>query len=444
VSNHEPDPDRVFNYDLFAVEVRTGVTRRLTRTKSAEYNPRWAPDGSRIVYQATKRELTSSETTLEDTHIWLIDADGSNRREIGGTIDKRQGAPAWAHDARSVYFTVQDRGAVRLFRLPLAGGQPELALGENGSVGAWSLSSGGAIACALATSTDLPQLFIRMGDSATRLTDLNSEVLSDKTIAPVESFHFPSSDGLNVEAFLTKPAVLVEARKYPMILMLHGGPHGQQGDTFNFKAQVYASHGFATLMVNYRGSTGYGQKFADAIFGDQNGGEARDALEAVDAALKRYSWIDPARLGIEGGSYGGQLTNWIITRTDRFKAAIPTAGIANLITLNYLSYYHDYLPVEFGGYPEKNGLLDEFWKRSPLRYVANVRTPVLFLHGENDNDVPIAEAEQFYIALHHVGVETVMVRYPREGHGLRETDHVIDSIDRSIRWYDRHFASPAR
>jgi dipeptidyl aminopeptidase/acylaminoacyl peptidase len=193
-------------------------------------------------------------------------------------------------------------------------------------------------------------------------------------------------------------------------------------------------------MVNYRGSTGYGQRFADAIFGDQNGGEAKDVLYGVEAALRRNAWIDPEQLGVQGGSYGGQLTNWLVTQTNRFAAAIPIAGISNLITQNYLSYYHDYLAVEFGGYPHQGKLMDVLWERSPLRYVANVRTPVLLVHGENDNDVPIAEAEQFFIALKDVGVETIMVRYPREGHGVRELGHQIDLIDRSIAWYEKYFS----
>jgi dipeptidyl aminopeptidase/acylaminoacyl peptidase len=195
-------------------------------------------------------------------------------------------------------------------------------------------------------------------------------------------------------------------------------------------------------MVNYRGSTGYGQKHADAIFGDQNGKEAKDVLAGVDAALTRYAFLDPERIGVEGGSYGGQLANWLVTQTTRFRAAVPAAGISNLVTQNYLSYYHDYLAVEFGGYPHEGMLMDTLWARSAIRYVNKVKTPVMFVHGENDNDVPIAEAEQFFIALKDVGVETVMVRYPREGHGIRETKHVADVVDRSIGWYERWFRSP--
>jgi dipeptidyl aminopeptidase/acylaminoacyl peptidase len=225
--------------------------------------------------------------------------------------------------------------------------------------------------------------------------------------------------------------------------MIHGGPHAGQGPAFNLKAQVYASKGWASLMVNYRGSTGYGQRFADAISKDQDGAEAKDVLAGVDAALVRYPWIDATRMGIEGVSYGGQLSNWIITQTDRFKAAIPLAGISNLVSFNYTAYYHDYLAVEFGGYPHERGVMDTLWERSPLRYVNKVKTPTLILHGENDNDVPISEAEQWYIALKDVGVDTVFVRYPREGHGLREPKHVVDGLDRSIAWYEQHFRGPA-
>jgi len=439
VSNHEPDPDRVFNYDIFAVKAADGALRRLTDTKNAEYRPAWSPDGKMIAYQGTRRTLTSSETTMEDTHLWLMNADGSQRHELDMGIDNRQGAPRWSSDGAALYFTVQERGAVRLYRVAVAGGQPQPAVRDRGTVGSWSIGKHNSLAYALSTESSPAELFLkRGGGAAVALTSLNHDFLAAKKIAEVESFTFRSLDGLEVEAFLTKSVDLKPGSKHPLIVMIHGGPHGQQGASFNSKAQVYAAHGYAALMVNYRGSTGYGQKLADAIFGDQNGREAQDVLAGVDAALNRYKWIDGNRMGIEGGSYGGQLTNWIITQTDRFKAAIPTAGISNLITQNYLSYYHDYLAVEFGSFPHKGGVMDKLWERSAIRYVDRVKTPTMFIHGENDNDVPIAEAEQFYIGLKDVGVETVMLRYPREGHGLRETSHVVDALDRSIAWYHRH------
>ncbi len=446
VSNREADPDRVFNYDVFTVNISRGSIRRLSDTKYAEYEPVYSPDGSAIALLATKRSRTSSETTMEDTHVWVMKADGGARREIGAPIDNRQGPPQWSGDGAWVYFPVEERGDVRLYRVPAAGGTPEAvapAPGERGSIGAWSVSKSGTVAFALTTPGSPAELYVREGAApARKLTSLNDTLAASRPAADVDAFTFKSGGGLDVEAFLTRPPGVTAASKHPMIVVVHGGPHGQQGPAFNLKAQAYAAKGWATLMVNYRGSTGYGQAFADAIFKDQNGAEAQDVLAGVDAALGRYPWIDPARLGLEGASYGGQLTNWIVTRTDRFKAAIPTAGIANLVSFNYTAYYHDYLAVEFGSYPHENGLMDVLWERSPLRYVSKVKTPVLILHGENDSDVPVSEAEQWYIALKDVGVETVMARYPREGHGLGEPRHQADALDRSIAWYERHFTPP--
>jgi dipeptidyl aminopeptidase/acylaminoacyl peptidase len=375
-----------------------------------------------------------------------MNGDGTNRVEAGGAVDNRQGEPQWSADGRSLYFGVQERGETHLYRITCSSGTArcpaERVVADRGSLGDWSLAARGTttqIAYAYATPAGPAELFLSSGGTATQATTLNKDLLSHRTIAAVEPFSFKSFDGMEIEAFLTKPIDPGSSPKHPMIVIMHGGPHGAQGSGFNAKAQIYASRGWASLMVNYRGSTGYGQKLADAIFGDQNGGEAKDVLAGVDAALARFAWLDANRMGLEGVSYGGQLANWIVTRTDRFKAAIPISSISNLITQNYLSYYHDYLAVEFGGFPHEKGISDKLWERSAIRYVDKVKTPTMLVHGENDNDVPIAEAEQFYIALKDVGVDTVMIRYPREGHGVRETGHTIDLIERSIAWYEKYF-----
>jgi dipeptidyl aminopeptidase/acylaminoacyl peptidase len=445
VSNREPDEDQFFNYDLFTLKVADKSIRRLTSTENAEYRPRWSPDGKTIAYQATKRGLTDLETTMEDTHVWAINADGTNRREIGRGIDNRQGAPEWTSDGRALMFTVQERGNTGLYRLPLScgAGTPtcpaERVVGERGSVGGFSTVKN-VIAYTLATPSDQAELYV----AGRKLTDLNAAVLGGKRLAEVESFTFISNDNkFEVEAFITKPAGATDAGKFPLIVNIHGGPHGQQGPAFNFKNQVYAARGWATLMVNFRGSTGYGQAFTDAVFADQNGNEGQDVLYGLSAAMRRYLWIDRDRLGVEGTSYGGQLSAWLITQVNVFKAAIPTAAIINLISYNYMTYYNQYEQMEWGVFPHQGNLMDTLLQRSAIRHVANAHTPTLLMHGENDNDVPIAEAEQFYIALRDVGTAAVMVRYPREGHGIRESKHVVDSIDRSIRWYEKHFPAAA-
>jgi dipeptidyl aminopeptidase/acylaminoacyl peptidase len=445
LSNREPNQDEFFNYDIFALSVADGSIRRLTATEYNEYEPLWSPDGKHIVYRGTKRGLTDRETTMEDTHVWMMNADGSDRREIGAVLDNRQGAPKWAPDGSAVYFTVQERGSNPLVRLPVRGGAPEYMVKDTGGVGGFSVGKDGTLAYTFTSPRDMSQLYVQSGSAAARkLTDLNAEVLAAKQIAEVESFTFVSNDNkFEVEAFLTKPVGMTSTSKHPLIVNIHGGPHGQNGPGFNFKNQVYAAHGWATLNVNFRGSTGYGQKFADAVFGDQNGNEGQDVLYGVSAAVRRFLWIDRERMGIEGVSYGGQLTDWLITQTNEFKAAIPIAGIANLVSYNYMTYYNQYEEMEFGQFLHQGNLMDVAWERSALKHVAAAHTPTMLMHGENDNDVPIAEAEQFFIALKDVGTEALFVRYPREGHGIRETKHVIDSTDRCIVWYEKHFPKPA-
>lgn len=439
VSNRDYDEDQFFNYDVFAVNVADKSMRRITATESAEYQPRWSPDGKSILMLATKRGLTDLETTMEDTHVWVMNAEGGERRELGSAINQRQLNAQWSADGKYVYFVILDRGNQRLMRLPFLGGFSERVANATGvgRVGDYSLSRDNTVAYTFTSAKDLGELYL--GEEQ-QLTHLNDDILNNVTLGESETFRFTSNDNrFDVEAILTKPAGMTATSKHPMIVVIHGGPHGQQGAQFSFKNQVYAGRGYAVLMVNYRGSTGYGQQFTDAVFGDQNGSEAQDVLYGVKAALRRYLWIDPNRLGVEGVSYGGQLTAWLITQTRMFKAAIPIAAIINLVSYNYTTYYNQYEQMEFGIFPHQGTLMDTLWQRSALRYVAQIATPTFIVHGENDNDVPISEAEQFYIALKDVGVEAVMARYPREGHGLREPKHNVDLIDRSIDWYEKHW-----
>lgn len=448
ISNRELDHDRNHNYDLYTVNVDDGLERRLTNLESMVYRARWSPDAERIAYQGTTRGLTSSETTMEDTHIWTIRADGSDRRHVGKAVDNRQGAPQWSQDGRRILFTVQERGNIALYSVSLDDEQVKPVIRKSGQIRSWSLGPDGMILYGFNSTSDVTQLFHYRDEeeSQRQITDLNRPLLNEREIAEVESFMFKSSDNLEVEAFLIKPVGLdpESDRGYPLIVSIKGGPHSQSGSNFSINSQIYAGQGYAVLKVNYRGSTGYGQTFTDAIFQDQNGGEARDVLYGMRAAIKRYSWLDPQRVGVEGGSYGGQLSKWLVTQTQEFAAAIPRAGISNLISFNYLGYYHDYLAVEYGGFPHESfpgrmNIMDELWHRSALRYVAHVKTPVMLVHGMNDFNVVREEAEQFYIALHDVGLEPVLVLYPREGHGIREVNHRVDLVERSIRWYEKHF-----
>lgn len=439
ISNHEPDPDRVHNYDIFAVRVADGHIRRVTDTKGSEYAPTWSSDGSAIAYLAGVRPLTTQESSAEDTHLWTIPAAGGTGRRLAGSLDRRVTSVAWSPGERVLYFTIQDRGSTSLHRVHADDSGLTPVVNEPGSVSGFSVGRAGTIGYAFTSVKAPAEVFVKRGDAPPQqVTRLNTDLLAARDVSIPEAIEFASFDGTPVQAFLTPPLSREPGRKYPLIVNIHGGPHGQQGPGFVHKSQVYAGEGYAVLMVNYRGSSGYGQKFSDGTINDQNGSEYKDIAAGLDYALEKIPYLDSERLGVEGGSYGGQLTNWAITQTTRFKSAVPSASISNLVSHAYLIWALDYPLVEWGGrHPWQENMAATLWERSALAHVAKVRTPTMFIHGELDQDVPIQEAEQMYAALKQVGVETVLVRYPREGHGLREPAHVVDAIARSLAWHGR-------
>jgi dipeptidyl aminopeptidase/acylaminoacyl peptidase len=444
VSNHEADPDRVHNYDIFAVNVSDGRVRPITTTPGSEYSPRWSPDGRSIAYVGGTRALTTRESNAEDTHVWVVPAGGGAGRALAPSLDRRASAVQWAPDSSSVYFIVEDHGSRSLYRVGVDGTALQAVVKDPGNVASFAAGTSGRLAYELASPKAPAEVFFRTGaEPARQMTRLN-EWLSGRDVSAVEPFEFASFDGTRVQGFVTPPASRESGRRTPAILMIHGGPHGQQGPAFNLPAQVYASQGYAVVMVNYRGSTGYGQKFSDGTINDQDGSEAKDVLAGLDDVLKTHMYIDSARLGIEGGSYGGQLTNWIITQTPRFKAAIASRSISNLVSLAYTHWTADYMQVEYQGYPWQRDIAARLWERSPIAHVANVKTPTMFIHGELDQDVNIVEAEQMYNALKQLGIETVFLRYPREGHGNREPGHIVDALTRSLDWYARLLNGKAR
>jgi dipeptidyl aminopeptidase/acylaminoacyl peptidase len=445
ISNREADPDRVHNYDVFAIRVSDGAVRRITETKGSEYAPAWSSDGSQIAYLAGVRPLTTQESSAEDPHVWVTAAAGGTARRLAGSLDRRATSVVWAPDEPVLYFTVQDRGSTVLYRVEATDQRLQALVPGPGGVTSASAGGSKTIAYSFQDPNGPAEVFVKVGAQAPRrLTTLNRELLAQRDVSPPQAFEFASFDGRRVQGFLTPPLRREAGRKYPLIVAIHGGPHGQQGPGFVHKSQVYAGAGYAVLMVNYRGSSGYGQTFSDGTINDQNGSEFKDVIAGLDHILKVTAYLDPDRVGVEGGSYGGQLTNWAITQTTRFKSAVPSASISNLVSHSYLIWAQDYPQVEWGGrHPWHGELAKELWERSPLAHVAKAKTPTMFIHGELDQDVPIQEAEQMYIALKQVGVEAVLVRYPREGHGVREPAHVVDVIVRSLAWHGK-FLGEAR
>jgi dipeptidyl aminopeptidase/acylaminoacyl peptidase len=457
LSNHEADPDANNNSDIFGVDVN-GQVRQITETRGCEYEPVWSPDGDSIAYTATRRDVTTIDSVAEDTHVWVMDASGSNRRELNADHDRRARNPRWL-DSRNVLFLAGDHGQTLLYRVAIDGGRTRLALEgpyfavpgvpesyprrplDPFQVSGYSIRSGTMPVIALTLSdpthpsevwlAGVPMLPTARAPFA-RLTSHNNAFT--RLVRP-EELGFKSFDGTSIQGWLMKPASFRDDRKYPLILSIHGGPHGMYGWAFNPTFQVFAAKGYAVLYLNPRGSSGYGQRFSDGTLNEWGGGDYRDLMAGVDEAMRKYSWIDGDRMGVTGGSYGGFMTNWMITQTSRFKAAVAVASLSNLISFYSTSLYQDLIHAEFGGFPWDN--YDALWQWSPLRYVKQIQTPTMFIHGEQDNDVHITQAEEMYMALKRRGVETVLVRYPREGHGLREPRHRVDALERTLAWFDR-------
>lgn len=479
LSNREPDPDATNNSDIFAVDL-SGQTRQITDTKGCEYDPVWSPDGRLIAYTATRREITTIDSVAEDAHLWVIPAAGGAGRELGGDQDRRVRDPRWSPDGRSIVYIAGDRGYTTLFKTNVDGGRVSrfslymldglvagafdnqelkqrtelnspLTLAQPFQITSFSFSNrsqtitrGGAVEVAfplvitMGNALRPSEVFVGLSSllPLRRLSAHNDSLMRSLRLVLPEEITFASSDGTQIQGWLIKPPACSSDRKCPLILSIHGGPHGMYGWSFNPTFQVYAARGYGVLYLNPRGSSGYGQKFSDGTINEWGGGDYRDLMAGVDEVIRKQSWVDADRLGVTGGSYGGFMTNWIITQTPRFRGAVAVASLSNLISFYSTSLYQDLIHAEFGGYPWDN--FDLLWQWSPLRYVRQVQTPTLFIHGENDNDVHITQAEEMYMALKRRGVETVLVRYPREGHGLREPKHRVDALERTINWFDRY------
>ena len=479
LSNHEPDPDANNNSDIFAVNLN-GETRQITLTKGCEYSPVWSPDGKSIAYTATSREVTTIDSVAEDAHLYVIPASGGAGKELATDQDRRVRNPKWSPDGRSIMYLASDRGYTTIFRTSTDGGRVSrfslfmldgqvAGAFDNGEskqrtessspqapaqpfqITSYSFSnrsqtinrgnvaeSAFPFVIAMNNALRPGELYGGLGSLVPlrRLSAHNDSFLRSIRIVPVEEFTFASFDGTQIQGWLIRPAGCSSDRKCPLILSIHGGPHGMYGWSFNPTFQVYAARGYGVLYLNPRGSSGYGQKFSDGTINEWGGGDYKDLMAGVDEALKRNTWIDSSRMGVTGGSYGGFMTNWIITQTPRFRGAVAVASLSNLISFYSTSLYQDLIHAEFGGFPWDN--FDQLWQWSPLRYVRQVQTPTLFIHGENDNDVHITQAEEMYMALKRLGVQTVLVRYPREGHGLREPKHRVDALERTVNWFDRY------
>ncbi|MBV9774009.1 MAG: S9 family peptidase [Gemmatimonadetes bacterium] len=429
ISNRSPDPDANYSDDLWIVDVDSGRETQLTRTVGTEFQPAWSPDGRSIAYLGNVRAQNTKDSSPEDTHLYLIPADGGAPRMLAPELDRRVAELVWDPGSRSLLAGAGDRGMSVLYRVPVDGGRAvPVVQGEFQARSVATDGRGRTLAFLRSDQTHPTEVWIAGADGrgARQLSHMQD----------ADSLWVQGADGTPVQGWLMKPADWQPGRRYPMVLYVHGGPHGMYGYTFTDAFQLLAARGYAVLFLNPRGSSGYGQHFTDGVVMNWGGGDYQDLMAGVDAALARNPWIDRERLGVVGSSYGGFMTNWIITQTPRFRGAVASASVSDLVSFYGTSLYSDLVETEFNGVPWKNYAM--LWQWSPLAHVEGVRTPTLFLHGESDHDVPITQAEEMYMALRKQGVDAEMARYPGEGHGIAGPQHRVDYLTRMIGWFDRY------
>jgi dipeptidyl aminopeptidase/acylaminoacyl peptidase len=431
--------------DLWTVTL-DGKTTRLTNDGYDHNSPAWSPDGRTL---AVRRELGLSAVIAAKqnhgapTDIATIAASGGAPKNITAEWDLLPGAPGWSPDGRYVYFSAGIGGSDHLVRVPSTGGTvAQVTTGERHLAGFSPSAQWTTMAYLGGDSAHPEELFVAGidGRGEKKLTTFNDAFVKDVEAVTAERILYPSKDGTQVEGWVLKPRGYDPARAWPLILAMHGGPHGAYGYDFSFEHQLFAANGYLVVYTNPRGSTNYGEKFLWATWGGWGNLDFEDVMAGVDYAKTKYN-VDDKRMGVTGYSYGGFLTNWVIGHTTRFAAAISGAGIANWISDYATSDIPRTKESEFFGPPWDPRAHEVLRKQSPIEYAANFKTPTLFVNGESDARVPIEEAEQMYLALRKQRVPARMVRYPDTYHGGWSPWNTVHRYHEELKWWQRYLGA---
>lgn len=446
VSNRSGNPDNNQSYDLWSINIETKVVTRLTGNFGTVFQPTCSPVGKTIAFLATTGAITTSDSPAEDTHLYILSEGCGLPHCLTKPIDRRIENISWHRGGEFIYFTAGNEGKTSVYRVSCAEGIIETIIDGNCHVLEYSLSPEGEDIAYVSTDINHPtEVFLFRGKNDTiQITNLNKDILGKCLIADAESIWFKSFDGTDIQGWIMKPVYFDASKKYALILVIHSGPHNMFGYEFEERMQLLSSTGYAVLFINPRGSHGYGQVFSNGCVLNWGGGDYKDLMTGVDHVIEKYPWIDKENLGVTGQSYGGYMTNWVITQTPRFKAAVVDGGISNLVSFAGTSLYHSLIESEFNGNAYDNFPL--LWQWSPLRNVKNVTTPTLFLHGQTDNEVPISQAEEMFVALKKLDVKTLFVQYLGEGHGWRpdlKPKNRWDLYNRQLNWFDQHLKNSA-
>lgn len=431
-SNRAADPDRTQNTDIYVSDARRGATpRQLTTFEGPDSQPSWSPDGRDIAYlQGSPLDYSGYNMN----RLAVIAATGGTPKLLTTRLDREIDEPQFSPDGRSIEFLVDDDHSVYPARVSKEGGEVQRIVPGPIVVGKQS-RAGDRVAMLVATDNAMYEIYVRESTGLRKLTAHNDAWLAQVQLASTEEIKFKAADGVEVHGLLVKPPGYEAGRKYPTLLRLHGGPHGQDTRSFSFERQLFAAQGYVVVTINYRGSSGRGEKFGQALFRAWGTKDVTDVLSGVDHVV-RLGIADPARLGIGGWSYGGILTNFVIAHDTRFKAAISGAGFGNDLALYGVNQYIFKFEREIGRPWQTTKVAMKY--SYPFFNADRIRTPTLFLGGEKDFNVPLVGSEQMYQALRSLEVPTQLVIYPNEHHGISRPSFVRDRYQRYLDWYQRH------
>jgi dipeptidyl aminopeptidase/acylaminoacyl peptidase len=436
-SNRTSDPDANYDVNIWVVAAdntdKGAHLKQVTTNPGPDTAPTWSPDGKWIAYVA---ELDLHLFYYNTRHLAVAPATGGPAKVLTLAFDRSVHRPRFSADGRSIYFTAEDDGMQSLCRIAVGGGEVTRPIGGRLVVGNYSLGKDDSIAAQITTVERPDEIFFLSAGAKepTRLTKSNDSLFSQLRLAQAQYVHFKSKDGTPVSGYLYKPLDYTPGKKVPTLLNPHGGPVGQYTASFYHLAQLYAANGYAVLLPNPRGSSGYGQKFCAAIYADWGNKDYQDDVAMVDYAVAQ-GIADPDKLGVGGWSYGGISTDFIIAQTKRFKAAISGAGVALVASFYGHDHYQRDYEIELGHPWEHKDVWD---KISPFYRVADITTPTLFMGGDIDWNVPILGSEQMYQAMKTLGRTTELVVYPGEYHGFTIPSHIKDRMERFMAWYNHY------
>jgi dipeptidyl aminopeptidase/acylaminoacyl peptidase len=427
--------------EVYSVDLATRALTQLTTRDGPDNSPVVSPDGRKIAYLGFDDRLQGYQVT----HLYVMDSDGKNSRAVAAGSDLDVADPRWSGDSRSVYFSYDERGVRKLGAVSLDGRMRNVAEGIGGTdlgrpytSGSYSIARNGRVAFPHNTPSRPADVATASGGSLRVLTALNDDLLGTKTLGAVKEITWKSSkDQREIQGWVVTPPDFDAARKYPLILEIHGGPFTAYGPNYTTEIQLFAAAGYIVLYANPRGSTSYGEAFGNLIHHAYPGDDYDDLMSGVDALIAQGN-VDTGNLFVTGGSGGGVLTAWIVGKTDRFRAAVVAKPVINwssfVLTSDVTPFFYRYW---FGAQPWEKP--EEYWRRSPLSLVGNVKTPTMLLTGEADYRTPIGESEQYYQALKLRKVDTVMVRIPEASHGMTSRpSNLIAKVDNILAWFEKY------